>query len=453
MSEVYKPPKLAGEDARAAEQDMIDERAAIMEVDGGLPPEEAAEKAKLPAYYSPDPPAAVEGLQVSNRFLNQWADSFARVTDADRTLVLFSGVGLLSAICHRFFFYAPRPTYPNLFMFILGPSTSPRKTTVNDMARDYLAQVETDLILPDEMTPEAMFSRLSKYNHGVVFSRELNSWLVKMLGKDYNRGLASDLGNIYDHTAVISRETKKEGLLIIQDPVVTILGVGVDEILFPYLKKMDQASGFWPRVTLVLLPPAQEGKPYRMPGKFETMPYLLDKLRAVRDQKEGGEIGYSKVEPLRQAYAADLQREAFALRNNLLVAAHLRLEWILMKFATDLQLIEHPDSREIEPEAFDDAVILANDIKQNLPTFYGDHSCPGKESVLAERVIAYMKKHDENATCCVPTRDLLSSTSADKGDLQRALDRLVVTEQVEAVPIPSSSKGGRPGMSYRRLKP
>ncbi|MCG7851558.1 MAG: DUF3987 domain-containing protein [Methanosarcinaceae archaeon] len=451
MSEIYIPPKVAGDDERQAVQETVDERAAILEVEAGLSPREAQDKARLEVSGQQDPPAAEE-LMVENRFLNQWRDSIARSTDADGTLVLFAGVGLLSAVCHQFYFHAPRKTPLNLFLFILGPSSSPRKTTVLDMVRDYLAEVGPDLILPDQFTPEALFSCLSERSHGIVFSRELNSWLIQMLGKDYNRGLAPELGNIYDHTKCITRETKKDGLLIVQEPVINILGAGVDEVLFPYLKKIDQASGFWPRVTLVLLPPTQPGKLYRSPGEFDPQPQILEKLRAIVAQKEGGKISFEKIEPMRQEYAAQLQQEATTLGNSNLVAAYLRLEWILVKIAALLQLADYPESREIEPAAFYDAMTLVNYVKQHLPTFYGDHGKPDEEVELAARTLKFIKQRDENGIAWVPFREILQHSHAATARLGAALGRLLATEECEQTYIPVGEKGGRPGKAYRSVK-
>ena len=446
MSEIYIPPKLAGDDVRQAKQEAVDERAAILEVDADLTPEEALTRAKLEVSGQQDPPDAEEP-RVNNRFLNQWCDSIARSTDASTSLVLFAGVGLLSSLCHKYFFYAPRETHLNLFLFILGPSSSARKTTVLDMVRDYLAEVDPSLILPNEFTPEALWSCLAKRNHGTVFSRELNSWLDSMLGKDYNRGLASTLGNIYDHTGCITRETKKDGLITVNDAVITLLGVGVDEYLIDHLKEMDMVSGFWPRVTLVRLLP-QTGKTYRSPGMFILEPHILDKLRVIAIQK-GGEIKYSKINPLREAYAAQLYREAAELDNINLAAGYSRLEWIVVKIATLLQLADYPDSKEIEPDAFNDAVTLVNYVKQQMPGFYGEHTKPGQEAKLAAWALKFIKKKDEKGTAWVPYRDILQHSHADTGKLQAALGRLLATEECQPSDIPSLTKGGRPGKAYR----
>jgi hypothetical protein len=449
MSEIYVPPKLAGDDARQAKQEAVDERAAILEVDADLTPEEALTRAKLEVSGQQDPPDAEE-LRVNNIFLNQWQESIAKSTDAPGPLVLFAGVGLLSALCHRFFFYAPRETYLNLFLFILGQSSLGRKTTVLDMVRDYLAEVAPELILPNEFTPEGLYLCMAERNHGTVFSRELNCWLEQMLTKDYNRGLASTLGNIYDHARSLTRQTVKGGLVTIEDPVISILGAGVDEYLIERLKEIDLISGFWPRVTLIRLP-HQDGQASKPPGRFTPEYHVLEKLRAINLQP-GGEISFEKINPMREVYAVQLYREASELGNNNLAAGYARLEWILIKIAALLQLADYPDSKEIEPTAFNDAVTLVNYCKQHLPDFYGEHLKPSMEDKLAAWALKFVRKRDENGTAWVPYRDILQHSHADTGKLQAALGRLLATEECQQSDIPPLTKGGRPGKAYRSVQ-
>lgn len=434
------------------DREEVEERAAIMEIDGGLSREDA-EKAAMAEVTTMDaePIQPARELGVKNRFLNLWSNSIALATDAPKPLVLFAGIGLLSALCYRFYFYAARPTYCNLFLFILGPSSSSRKTTVLDMVSDYVGEVDPSLILPNEFTPEALFTCLSKKNHGIVFSRELNLWLDQMLGKDYNRGLGSTLGNIYDHVKVITRETKKDGLLIITDPVVTILGAGVDEYLIEHLKEIDLISGFWPRVTLVRLPPQPANKEYKAPGRFLLNPGILNRLRIIAG-KDGGEIRYDNIEPLRQAYAVSLCREASELKNNNLASAYSRLEWVLVKFAALLEIVDNPDSREISIEAFEDAMRLVNYVKRQLPDFYGEHIRPVAEEKLAGRILDLIQKRDQDGTIWVPYRRILQNVHADTGKVKTAILRLLEAEECEQADIPSTKQGGRPGKAYRSIK-
>jgi len=446
------PRAVPGMEPSSPLPEAIDERAAIMEVDGGLAAEEADNRARIEALRPGAGPSTEPALtlEIGNRFLNQWVESIWRSTDASKPLAIFAGVGLLSSVCHKFFFYSPRETHLNIFLFILGPSSSARKTTTLDITSDYLAEVAPDLILPHEFTSEALFSRLARQPQGTVFVRELNLWLDQLLGKDYNKGLASTLGNIYDHTRRITRETKKSGLEVIENPVLTIIGAGVDEYLITKLKELDMISGFWPRVTLIRLPPRQ-AQPPRPPGKFLVEHNILEKLRAIVAQ-EGREIGFELIEPRRQAFADQLYREAAELDNPNLATGYCRLEWILVKIAALLQLADQPESRQIELPAFSDAITLIEYVKQGMPDFYSERERPDEEARLAEWALKYIKKHDENHTVWLPYRKILQARGGTAtGKLQAALRRLLETEDIEESNIPPNKLGGKAGKAYRSV--
>jgi len=408
-----------------------------------IPPPIAEEAARQEDLFVP------ADIKVENVFLNQWRESIAEVTDASTPLVFFAGIGMLSVLCHEFYFSAPRDTHLNLFLFMLGQSSLSRKTTVIDIVRDYIGTVAPDLILPDQFTGEALFTCLAERPRGIVIVRELHSWLMAMLTKDYNRGLSSDLGNIYDHTKIITKQTQKGGFKIINDPVITILGGGVDEWLIDILKKIDMVSGFWPRVTLVQLPHS-DGKDYRPPGKFLIDPDILEKLTLVVAQT-GGELDCTKINPLREAYAANLGREAAELESYNLAACYSRLEWTLVKIAAILHLADNPNSRVIEPASFNDAVNLVEHIKQGLPYFYSEHIVPGEEAKLAVRIFNFIKKRDQESAKYVPYRTILHYSSGNTVMTQAALTRLVETGQCDQVDVPPSPHYKKISKAYRTL--
>lgn len=397
----------------------------------------------------PDSPEISADLKVSNRFLNEWRESIARSTDASDPLVIFSGIGLLSCLCHRFYFHSPRETYLNLYLFILGKSSTHRKTTMLDIVRDYVAKVDEELILPNEFTAESFFTCLADRSHGTVFSRELNAWLDQMLGPDYNKGLASSLGNLYDHAHALTRQTQKHGFKIIRDPVISILGVGVDEYLIAKLREMDLISGFWPRVTLVQLPPRKAGL-YLSPGQFYFDENILSRLGEIHIQA-GGEMSYANVNAAREAYAAQLYKEAAEIDNNNLASGYARLEWILVKIAALCELADNPESREIGPAALYDAMTLVDYIKQYLPDFYGERLRPDPEDKLAAWVLNFIKKHDKGGTVYVPYRMILQHSHTAAGKVKAAIARLLALEKCEHQPTPAHNGGPKTAEAYRSL--
>jgi hypothetical protein len=416
-----------------------DERAAIMEIDGKSTEESSALiKAEAPS----------NDIILSNQVLSNFRLNVQAATDADPILITFGGLGLLSSLLHKSYFYAPNPLHLNLFLFLLGQSSAPRKTTLINILITLLHEVAPELILPAETTPEALIVCLAERNHGTIFSRELNHFLDCVLGPDYNRGLSSTLGNIYDGGPGISRYTKKDGLIEIPDPVLTMVGAGVEEYLIPKIKKIDLVSGFWPRVTLVRLGNQRPG-PWRAPGRFTPTPGMIERLKTIASIK-GGEISFSTIESAVGAYSDNLRREAQALDNPNLVAGYLRLEWILVKIAAVLELADNPDSTQIGDTAFQDATILTDYIKQGLPIFYGDHQKESEEVKIAKQIEKIIDKKQVGDKF-VLWRDILQSLSCKAGDAHAAANRLLEIGHHEQTDIPSTNVGGRPGKGYRRV--
>jgi hypothetical protein len=455
-------------DIKGIEKQLIEGNASVMEIDGGLTREDSENKARgsitpggLVADQEDLPKAtaselemktetsALPELEISNRFLIDFTAGAKSVTDACPIFIQYAGLGLLSSLLHKSYFYAPCVTHLNLFQFMLGPSSAPRKTTIINMILSYLSEVAPELILPSEMTPEGLITCLSKQSHGVIFSSELNHFLDQVLGPDYNKGLSSTLGRIYDGGPGVSRFTKKDGFLNVQDPALTIVGAGVDEFLIPKIKKIDLVSGFWPRVTLVRVKDYPT-KPWQAPGRFITLPHILERLKEI-NAIEGGEISYSRIESEIGLYADSLSAEAKSFENPNLVAAYLRLQWILIKIAAILQLADYPGSRFIEKDALLDAVVFTDYVKQGLPDFYIERLKESDEVKIARHIERLIDKMQQGESW-IPWRKILQNLHCKSSEAQAAMNRLLAVGNHEEITIPATNRGGRPGKAYRRIR-
>jgi hypothetical protein len=210
-------------------------------------------------------------------------------------------------------------------------------------------------------------------------------------------------------------------------------------------------SGFWPRATLVRLPP-REAQSTRPPGRFVTEPHIVEKLRDIAG-RDGREVDFKPIDLHRQAYASWLYQEAAELDNPNLATGYCRLEWILVKIAALLELADNPQSKQIEMPAFNDAVTLIEYVRRQMPEFYSEHMRPDEETKIAEWALRFIKKHDQNGTLWVPYGDILRSASQyARSKLSGALQRLVETDEIQFTPILSTNRGGRPGIGYMSNK-
>jgi hypothetical protein len=329
-----------------------------------------------------------EELTIEHDFLNRYIESIAEVSDVPRIFSLFSGIALLSGVLNKFYFFFPRRTHLNLYILLLAPSTYYRKTTIVEVARDYLHRVNPDLLFPTSFTPEALYEILSEQSRGLICWRELIQ-VKDDFGKDYNKGLSSFLTDIYDYTPVWRRKTKGGGLVEINEPVVSILSAGITTWLLKNLDERDFQGGFWTRTLFV--PCDEDQRRYNFPREFEGLNQeLLTKLEEL-DDLEPRKIELSEIRTEHIEWGERHQKEALELESGILQAVYQRLEVMLLKLAAIFQL-SHDQSTTITPEMYGEAVKVIEFLKQKLLVFFKEKvrfSEVGRAKVC---ILKYIKK-------------------------------------------------------------
>jgi len=306
-------------------------------------------------------------LRINNSFLNLYIDSISHITDAPEIFILFAGLGLLSAVCNKFYFNYPRKTTLNLYILLLAPSTFYRKSVMIDIVSDYLSEVDTELLLPDSFTSEALLHILSKHSRGLLAWRELIQVKEFQFGSDYNKSLPSLLTDLFDFKAQVRRWTKTDGETIINNPIISILAAGISTWLVQGLKQVDFQGGIWTRFLFV---PVEEdnGRKFQLPKEFTTIPAITEKLKRLNEM-EAQKIDISEIYPLLQKWGERHHGQAKTLDNDLLKATFQRLEVALLKIACLLQLADD-ESLTVTPRTFNEAVKVIEYLKRILPPFF-----------------------------------------------------------------------------------
>jgi hypothetical protein len=372
--------------------------------------------AETPEFREPRVP-----LGIKNSFLEAYIDSVSQVTDAPPVFILFSGLGLLSGVANKFYFYYPRKTPLNLYILLLAPSTFYRKSVTIDIATDYLTEVNPNLILPESFTSEALLEILTKQNRGLLTWRELIQVKEFQFGSEYNRGLPSLLTDLFDFKPKIRRYTKGEGELVIENPIISILAAGISTWLVENLKKVDFQGGIWTRFLFV--PIEESERPFQLPKQFNLDPFIIEKLRAL-DEKEACPIDLSAIYPLLQAWGEKHQQESLRLENDLLKATFQRLEVALIKIACLLQLGED-GLTTVSPEAFKEAEKIVAWLKERLPIFYQEEICFDEFQKLRVRALRAIKKAGK-----IPHSTLLRNLSVEAKKLNQVINQLTQEELV-----------------------
>ncbi|MBV9581451.1 MAG: DUF3987 domain-containing protein, partial [Chloroflexi bacterium] len=170
--------------------------------------------------------------------------------------------------------------YPNLFVAWVAPSTLYRKTTALDLARRAARTAIPHLLTAQDSTPEAFvadlagrepahFEDLPAVNQEMWRKRrdfsaqrglllDEMSGLLASAGRDYNAGLLELYMRAFDCADQYERITRGQGLVVVRDAYLSLLGASTPSALGPHLSAAQLwTNGWWPRYAL-LCPPLEK---------------------------------------------------------------------------------------------------------------------------------------------------------------------------------------------------
>lgn len=142
--------------------------------------------------------------------------------------------------------------YPNLWALILGESTLTRKTTAMNMATDFIMEVDRNLILSGDTSPEGLMHNLHLRPKMVsIFYRdEVTGFFDAIKHKEYLRSLPEIMTKMYDVPKYLPRTLRKE-TFVVAEPIFIFFGGGVPDKMYSLVDEEHFASGFIPRFLVV----------------------------------------------------------------------------------------------------------------------------------------------------------------------------------------------------------
>ena len=239
------------------------------------------------------------------RWLDVYVDYAKEVSPL--TPVLFhelGGLWLVSlAVARRLVLHmAHKDVYPNLAILQIAPTTLYAKSTGLGPIRFLAQTVMGYLLLPGEMTPEAMVEELAGKQPAILEGLDVGEWqrgqayaaqrgmvldeassLFAGMSKDYNIGMGETLLRLFDCNELISRQTRGSGRSTVRRAYFSFLGATTPW----HLKKADVETlwhtGIWPR--FLLATPADKPR-WEMPSKTRAaVPEgLVERLRRLVEE-------------------------------------------------------------------------------------------------------------------------------------------------------------------------
>lgn len=165
--------------------------------------------------------------------------------------------------------------YPNLYILVIAKTSLYRKSTAMKAAKKLLKQARLEsLLLPTDVTPEALFDELAgvkPVNFESLPLEEKTDWLqgravaaqrsflkdecssiFASLKKDYNAGLTELLLEGYEGDGgKLKKQLKTKGMIVVKDMCLSFLGATTPVMYGKYITNEESENGFVARFAII----------------------------------------------------------------------------------------------------------------------------------------------------------------------------------------------------------
>lgn len=265
----------------------------------------------LPEVVTVEPPVLAEfdltQLLTESGYLKDYHAVVRRATDAPDAFLIYPPLLAISvAIGRKVRIPYAQGIYCNLFMLLLAESTWQRKSTALDFVRAIVSRIApndprqesavgsdiadivppslprfANLVLPHEITPEALYDRLQSQPEGVMLVPEMATQIVRWK-KDYQSDMPFLMSELYDCPDQITRQTRKT-VFNIRYPYVCIGGGVVLHWFRRNFEFQHIISGWIPRWLLITSAQKTEFKEWPDQVDYTKIQGLANRLRDLRN--------------------------------------------------------------------------------------------------------------------------------------------------------------------------
>ena len=250
---------------------------------------EAARNATLALTKCDSPDFDLSTLWPQHGFLREYISYASELTDAPNQFHAATALTIYGTATRRNIYYEMGDSrlFMNFFTAVVAPSSVYRKSTAIKIGGGMLYRVDPALCFPREFSTERLLLHLAKIGcKGMFYFSELAE-LLDQFKRSYSEGILGLLTDFFDCPNRYERETQKDGLQVIDEVFLSILGASTVEWLNKNITSDQMAGGFWPRF---LFFPARQRKPLMElppPPNLAVRDVLTYRLRALENLKGG----------------------------------------------------------------------------------------------------------------------------------------------------------------------
>lgn len=343
--------------------------------------------------------------------------------------------------------------HPNLWILIIGPAGTSRKSTCLKFAKRVVAQIRSGIQLSERFSTEGLIMELEMlkddgHKAGLSVLNEF-SLLLTLLDRDFASGSAEILCSLYDGAAV-SYATKKDGRAFIEEMPLSILGAttmqSINQSVGPK-RSAIMRGGFWSRICPVVFAGLPD-KSLPMPPnpdqqKYDAMIKTIGRLSLLEGRCE---LSLDAVNIYRDFYYG-IQKEASKSTSDMITSVIARQQISALKIAicNEVQKIAlgtDPAKVVISGGSMQvgndwSSFFLANAISLLGNVFETDFEAK------AQKVIQYIKDYHftQNGRSCAPLREIYRKFRMKVKDMQDLLQTLEAGGYISFIDTEVVSRG------------
>lgn len=366
---------------------------------------------------------------MATSFLTDYVGYASECTDAAEDFHWWSGLAVVSSVIGNnvYYQYGHVKLRPNLWMLLVAPSSTYRKTTAMRIAYNLVQAAAPSNILPNEYSIEALIEYLGKNPSGTFFISEFKSFTGQMQ-REYMSGAKAFLTDMFDCPDTYVRQLRGKESIKISEVCISLLGATTQDWMQDSFKEKDLAGGFLPRFLLII--PRAKGEPQALPGDadFEKRQRLLEQLAKIRsvggtrDPEKGRMTMSANVKAVYQGWFSKFEHEF--CKGGIWDSFYTRLETYCIKLAMIKELCDTYQT-EISAESMKWAGMQMRHLAKDLQTFR-DNIAFTKHAQAQNKILSILTENPGG----ILWRDMLRRSHFSKRALMDVLDTLQAGERV-----------------------
>ena len=363
-----------------------------------------------------------------NDFVESYKNWALQISDAPAKYQELMALSVIATVLgrHVYLKWGNTNIYPNLFIVLIGKSTVMRKTYCLNMAKNIIRKFNSELILPSDFSPEALFNLLSEKPTGLISWSEFGAFLISTV-KTYQAGIKEFLTDAFECPDILNKKLVSKSYTI-ENLCLNIITATTLHWFIDRITEADTMGGFLGR--FVFMPCSKEDKngwlymPQPEPVNLSNM--LVKDLKEISELK--GEIKISKeAEILLIKWLNRHEEEIWSMDDSKGISGfYARISDYLYKFAI-LYEISGSRSLTISYNSILRAIKLVNLLKKSITGLVSDHIAFTQEGKDLQKVINIIKKEGT-----ITRARLLQNSNMTAKQLNELVTTLIQSESINA---------------------